>query len=137
MNATLEDQKAKIANIKNDVTFELRREGTIDVILTGGPDGRCSIQNKLTTLKYECLIETTELSDRGFVYAQEDLAAAFIKECGQVQMSCEVLAAQMAKVIRVGVRKEVDYEGVRVTVKISPPPYVGSATAITGYVDEH
>ncbi len=136
MNATLEEQKEEIEEIKEGVQFQLRREGTIDVILTGGPEGRCSVQNKLTSLRYECHIETKDISDRGFVYAQEDIASAFMKECGQVHMSCEVLAAQMAKVIHKGVTKEIDYAGNRVTVKISPPPYVGSASATVGFLDD-
>lgn len=111
------------------VQFNLHRHGEFSVEVFGA--NHCSLKPGKNILKYNLTISCIHLDDRGFVFVQEDLSS-FFDGIEDVTLSCEQLALRSALEIRKMVCENLKTENVRVSVRISPPPYMGAAEAVVG-----
>lgn len=121
-----------MASKQQKIRFLLRRHGQFGCTVSDTP-GHCAQQVGPLVLKYTVMVECYHLDERQFVYAQEDLDTYFLAYSKEpLHLSCEALAAFCAKELREKVIASLGTEHVRVSVEISPPPYVGSAMASIG-----
>ena len=102
----------------------LRRRGGFNCEVIG--NSHCGSETHIV-IKYAVKIQCSTLDKRGFVMAQEDLSD-FFQGMKTTRLSCEELAIQCAEILRVKLIKE-DIEVHSVAVRLSPPPYLGSAEA--------
>lgn len=118
---------------KQRVRFLLKRRGQFGCKVTD-VTGHCAMQAGPLVLQYTVEIECYHLDNRRFVYAQEDIDKLFLEltERAGIDFSCEAIASECALELRSRVIMELDTPDIRVSVEISPPPYVGSATASIG-----
>ncbi len=114
---------------KHEIYYILRRRGEFGILVRG--DAHCSTKPSKAILKYSVIVECYKTDNRGFVYSQEDLAQ-FFEWTDQTSLSCESLAADLAQAIYGRIAQNIRSKRLRVTVGISPPPYVGSASAMIG-----
>lgn len=122
-----------MAEEKQKVRFLLKRRGQFGCNIAA-TDGHCAMATGLMVLQYTAEIECYHLDGRRFVYAQEDIDKLFLELTTRigVGMSCEAIAEECARELRGRVGLALDTSKIRVSVEISPPPYVGSATASIG-----
>jgi len=109
--------------------YILRRKGAFHVLINGL--AHCSKEQRETILQYNLTIECNKLDKQKFVFEQDDLGK-FFEDIGTTSLSCEALAGVCASTLQGQVSEAIGSVFVRVTVEISPPPYVGSATAVIG-----
>jgi hypothetical protein len=125
----VKDDEEKAVPQEIQIDYTLRRRGSFQVHVSG--PNHCSATPGKNILNYNVTIECKHTDDRGFVFAQEDLQSYFDK-ITETQLSCEALAAEAAIALHKRISRVLKTKRIRVAVEISPPPYVGSATAAFG-----